>query len=365
MFGAVGARGITCFSFRHLIMHSKTTTPRFALQPSCFSTSTPRKRVGTHNGSFHCDEALACFMIRLADKFSGAEIVRTRDPKVLETLDAVVDVGGVYDPSRDRFDHHQKGFEQVFGHGFNTKLSSAGLVYKHYGAHIIAKELQLDEGDSDVHRLYLSIYKNFVEAVDAVDNGINQFDSDKPPRYVNNTSLSSRVSRLNPEWTEPDQSSEKENEAFGRAMGLAGSEFLESIRFHAKSWLPARSIVEECLASRYQVDASGEIMVMHRSCPWKLHIFDLEKELGVIPTIKYVLYKDDRTQNWRIQAVAVSPDDFRSRKPLPVNWRGLENDKLLEVSGISGCVFVHASGFTGGNRSYEGALEMARASLKA
>lgn len=50
---------------------------------------------------------------------------------MLESLDAVVDVGGVYDPSRDRFDHHQKGFSEVFGHaGYSTKLSSAGLVYK-------------------------------------------------------------------------------------------------------------------------------------------------------------------------------------------------------------------------------------------
>lgn len=50
---------------------------------------------------------------------------------MLDTLDAMVDVGGVYDPSRDRFDHHQKGFNEVFGHGlFTTKLSSAGLVYK-------------------------------------------------------------------------------------------------------------------------------------------------------------------------------------------------------------------------------------------
>lgn len=48
----------------------------------------------------------------------------------MEGLDAVLDVGGVYDPSRDRYDHHQKGFEEVFGHGFKTKLSSAGLVYK-------------------------------------------------------------------------------------------------------------------------------------------------------------------------------------------------------------------------------------------
>lgn len=49
---------------------------------------------------------------------------------MLDTLDVVLDVGGVYDPSQDRYDHHQKGFNEVFGHGFVTKLSSAGLVYK-------------------------------------------------------------------------------------------------------------------------------------------------------------------------------------------------------------------------------------------
>lgn len=48
----------------------------------------------------------------------------------MEKLDAALDVGGVYDPENERYDHHQKGFTQVFGHGFNTKLSSAGLVYK-------------------------------------------------------------------------------------------------------------------------------------------------------------------------------------------------------------------------------------------
>lgn len=44
---------------------------------------------------------------------------------------------------------------------------------------------------------------------------------------MNNTHLSSRVGRLNLDWTDPDQSSEKENEAFQRAMALAGTEFLD------------------------------------------------------------------------------------------------------------------------------------------
>ncbi|XP_051187603.1 MYG1 protein C694.04c [Lolium perenne] len=322
------------------------------------------KRVGTHNGSFHCDEALGCFLIRLTSQFAGADVVRTRDSQILDSLEAVLDVGGVYDPSRHRYDHHQKGFNEVFGHGFNTKLSSAGLVYKHFGKEIIAKELQLNEDHEDVHRVYLAIYKNFVEALDAIDNGINQYDTEQPPKYVNNTHLSSRVGRLNPDWTDPDQSPEKENAAFQQAMVLAGSEFMESVRFHVKSWLPARSIVMECLLSRGSVDPSGEIMVLDRFCPWKLHLFELEQELKINPLTKYVLYQDERSKSWRVQAVSVAPDRFESRKALPEKLRGMRDDDLSKETGIPGCVFIHMSGFIGGNKTYEGALEMARAALK-
>lgn len=80
--------------------------------------------------------------------------------------------------------------------------------------------------------MYLLVFKVTrcciqLQAVDAVDNGINQYDTDQPPRYVNNTSLAHRIGRLNLDWIEPDQSSSKEDEAFHRAMELAGSEFLE------------------------------------------------------------------------------------------------------------------------------------------
>ncbi|KAL0460612.1 UNVERIFIED_CONTAM: hypothetical protein Slati_0688400 [Sesamum latifolium] len=320
----------TLFSTHRLFPFVSYPRSRFYLSLSPMSTAAI-KRVGTHNGSFHCDEALGCFMIRLTKRFSEAHIVRTRDPKVLETLDAVLDVGGVYDSTKDRYDHHQKGFEEVFGHGFNTKLSSAGLVYK---------------------------------AIDAIDNGINQYDTDQPPRYVNNTHLSSRIGKLNLDWTEPDQSAEKEHEAFERAMVLAGSEFLDSVRYHARSWLPARTIVLKCLEARVDVDPSGEIMILDRFCPWKLHLFELEEEMKINPPIKYVLYQDDRSKSWRVQAVGIAPDRFESRKALPAQWRGLRDDELSKETGIPGGVFVHMSGFIGGNQTYDGALSMAKAALK-
>lgn len=74
--------------------------------------------------------------------------------------------------------------------------------------------------------------------------------------------------------------------------------------------------------------------------------------------------QDDRSKSWRVQAVAVAPDRFESRKALPSQWRGLRDEELSKEARIPGCVFVHMSGFIGGNQSYEGALAMASASLK-
>lgn len=33
-------------------------------------------KIGTHNGHFHCDEALACFMLKQLPEYADAEIVR-------------------------------------------------------------------------------------------------------------------------------------------------------------------------------------------------------------------------------------------------------------------------------------------------
>lgn len=269
----------------------------------------------------------------------------------------MLDVGGVYDPERFRYDHHQRGFDNNFDNGFNTKLSSAGLVYKHFGLNIVAQELGLELTHPDVERVYKAVYKNFVEAIDAVDNGVNQYNTDKLPRYVNNTHLSGRVGRLNPDWLETN-TSEKENESFNLAMELAGQEFLDSLEYHAKSWLPARTIVSNCIIKRNELEPSGQIMMLDRFCPWKEHIHELEEELKLDPSIKYVLYQDERNLQWRIQAVAVAVGSFESRKPLPASWRGLMDKQLSEVVGVEDCVFVHSSGFIGGNLSFEGVLAM-------
>ncbi|MCO5598943.1 hypothetical protein L7F22_053042 [Adiantum nelumboides] len=208
-----------------------------------------------------------------------------------------------------------------------------------------------------------------LKAIDAVDNGVNQYDTDKLPRYVDSTRLSGRVAKLNPDWIEVN-SPERENDCFKQAMELAGQEFLDwfllsqSLQYCVKSWLPARAIVSSCIQKRKKLEQSGQIMMLDRYCPWKEHIHELEEELQVDPSIKYVLYQDERNWQWRIQAVVVAVGKFESRLPLPAAWRGLVDEKLSEVVGVDDCVFVHNSGFIGGNISFEGVLAMGKKALE-
>ena len=58
------------------------------------------KTIVTHSGTFHCDESLACFLLRQTNDFRGASILRTRDPQLVDEAEIVVDVGAVYDPAR-------------------------------------------------------------------------------------------------------------------------------------------------------------------------------------------------------------------------------------------------------------------------
>jgi uncharacterized UPF0160 family protein len=178
-----------------------------------------------------------------------------------------------------RFDHHQREFTGVLD-GYNTKLSSAGLVYKHFGRSIVKNILLQSSCDDEafVEICYQKVYKNFVEHIDAIDNGIAI--SDGPLRYAISSSLSSRVGTLNPAWNEP-QTVAAQNERFREAMKLTCCEFVNQVESLAKIWWPARSIVQSSFANRFNIHPSGSIVVLEQACPWKDHLYDVE-QLNVI-----------------------------------------------------------------------------------
>ncbi|KAL8949451.1 MAG: hypothetical protein Q9222_004438 [Ikaeria aurantiellina] len=351
------------------------------------STSPASKRLktsplllGTHNGHFHADEALAVYLLRLLPTYNPSTLIRTRDPAVLSTCHTVVDVGGEYDPSQNRYDHHQRTFSSTFLDK-KTKLSSAGLVYLHFGKVIIALRTGLDAGSEDVDILWRKLYNEFIEAIDANDNGISMYPPTETAGLTkrfneSGITLSSLVSDLNNDETiaaspaaPSDDRQAVEDTRFLAASNLMGTSFLRKLSGYHKSWLPARSTVLAAYNDRFKDDAQGRILVFKEPTPWKDHLYTFESSSSssspssnTTSRVLYVLYPEsaDQGAKWRIQAVPVSKDSFESRKPLPEAWRGLRDEELSAKSGVEGCVFVHASGFIGGNVSEEGAREMAR-----
>mmetsp|Transcript_41404 Transcript_41404/g.107258 ORF Transcript_41404/g.107258 Transcript_41404/m.107258 type:complete len:354 (-) Transcript_41404:120-1181(-) len=339
---------------------------RTFLRPFCCSAVRTMTTIATHSGTFHSDEALACYLLKeLTPKYAGANIVRTRDQAVIEKADIVVDVGGVYDPETNRFDHHQRSFTDTFSGEYDIKLSSAGLIYKHFGKDAIS-ELLKKEGisalsASDVEVVYQRVYKTFVKSMDAIDNGVPQYPDESSVKYVDKTGFADRVARLNPRWNDDTTSADA---MFMEAVAMSGTEFKSIVLDATLSWLPARTIVQTAMIDRQSIDASGRIVSLPVSCPWTDHLFDLEVEMNAVGEVLYVLYPD-KAGKWYVRAVSVAPSSFVCRKALPEPWRGVRDEKLSDLCGVPGCIFAHATGFVGGNVTYHGVLEMAKLSLKA
>lgn len=337
------------------------------------------------SGHFHADEALAVYMLRLLPTYRDSPLVRTRQPDILKDCHTVVDVGGQYDPSVNRYDHHQREFNTTFP-GHQTKLSSAGLVFMHLGRSIIAQVSGYAEGTEENNKLYEKLYGDFIEAFDANDNGVTAYDTTKlqdigmTKRFNDRGySIASVVNRFNyshdapandeqEENKRPEQHQAEEDERFLKASEFTGGQFTSELIDASRSWLPARHAVRECFHLREQYDPQGRILVLpyrKEGLPWHDHLFQIEDEENCSGRTLYALFPEngEPDSKWRIRAVSRSAEGFELRKPLPEKWRGVRDEELSAISGIDGCVFVHASGFIGGNTSYEGALKMAQESL--
>jgi uncharacterized UPF0160 family protein len=314
------------------------------------------------------------YLLRLLPTYASSPLVRTRDPAVLETCHTVVDVGGEYDVSRNRFDHHQRGFNEIFP-GRHTKLSAAGLVYLTFGKDIISVVTGVKKDSSDAEILHKQLYVKLIEAFDGNDNGVDLYDSTglesaglKPKYDVTGFSMAAVVKRQfqrkgDEKGLEPAQIQKLEDERFEKASQFVGEQFISELTDLHSSWLPARGVVREAFASRYQVHPSGQILVIpHKDegVPWSDHLYSAEEEEGKAKVL-YVLFPENGTADskWRIRSVSVASGSFKNRKDMPDAWKGLRDEQLSQVSGIPGCVFVHASGFIGGNQTYDGVLNMA------
>lgn len=73
--------------------------------------------------------------------------------------------------ARHRYDHHQRGFVETFSEKHSMKLSSAGLIYKHFGKRVISSLLGWEKDHQDLDFVFNKLYDDLIEGFDGNDNG--------------------------------------------------------------------------------------------------------------------------------------------------------------------------------------------------
>ncbi|MEX2013865.1 MAG: MYG1 family protein, partial [Parcubacteria group bacterium] len=120
------------------------------------------KTILTHSGSFQADDIFAVAILRMVTG-SDVKVVRSRDKEQALTADYVVDVGMIYDPAQNRFDHHQPGGAGERSNGI--PYASCGLVWKHFGEQLAGGKEEADLLDNML-----------MAPLDAHDNGVDIAD---------------------------------------------------------------------------------------------------------------------------------------------------------------------------------------------
>lgn len=298
----------------------------------------------THNGQFHYDEILATAI--LLKLYPGSKIIRTRDPKVIETGDIVYDVGRVYDPATNRYDHHQNTFQDTFSSKFNVRLSSAGLIFKHFHTKLF-KYYGFTNDSCIFNDILEKIYTEFFLPADAADNGYDEIYGKIRMRNICDVVKSiyfySKVT-----------SPEEEDKMFMKALKIV-SDDLDNYLTH----------IFDGYVSDYELyykkfsEFTGDIFIVDKDVSSTL-LYEINEKLN--KDIKFIIIQ--KPDQCRILTIPVEIGKYAIKYPLHSEWRGLADEKLVEVSNIPGSIFVHLSGFTGANLTLEGAIKMCERSLE-
>ncbi|CAO3438998.1 MYG1 family protein [Azospirillum endophyticum] len=318
-------------------------------------------RLVTHGGSFHCDEVLGYAILRRAlppGTLAASTLVRTRDPHAIETADIVWDVGGVFDPARRRFDHHQRG-APVRPDG--SPYSSAGLLWAAFGRDAVRAALAGRGGEDVVERVWAEMDEQVVRLVDLADNGQRPVPGfgdealDRAARIAEGLALPSLVEVLNLPWdAAPADRARAEDERFARAAEIAGA-FLDGRIERIRARVAAYDAVLEAHAR----SADPRVLELPRGMPWQgpAHDADLPVLFAVYPD------KGGPGGAWMVGCMPPEPGSFAQKLPLPEAWAGLRDAELARVSGVEDAVFCHLNRFIAAARSREGALALARIAL--
>lgn len=286
-------------------------------------------QIATHNGHFHTDDLMAVAVLLL--KFPNADVVRTRDEKVIEAADIVVDVGQIYDPAKMRFDHHQLGGAGKRDNGI--PYASFGLVWKEFGVELM--------GGVEEARIF---EERLVMPIDAIDNGVEIFKLN-----FENVSPYPIWEYLNG-FQEGHEKLEELDADFMSALLVANDLLQKEIKQSRKRAGDFKKVMEI-----YENSARKDLIIIDdMNISWKRALVPSEAKMIIFPR------PDGK---WNARAIPTGVESFELKKPFPASWAGLNTDKLIRVSGVDDAFFCHKDLFLCVAQSREGAVKLADIAL--
>lgn len=300
------------------------------------------KLLVTHNGVFHGDDVCAYTILNFL--FPNNKLIRTRNEEIISKADIVWDVGYVYDPDNDKFDHHQPNCKEKFNNKSKVIMSSVGMIYKKYGRDFIQKLITERNNSSDLEinnnlldYLFFKFYNNVIMEIDALDNREKQFNitnlnSEEVNdnynfnyNYYINTNITSTVQKMNSDINLYDNS-DQQDRLFKEASDLSFVIFkihfyslLDSVKKKDHEY----NVIKEAFQNR----SDERILVYEKYCHnWRKCLYELEKIFNT--EIYFIIYSDN--SGWYVRTVYKFENNEHSiRKNLDKNL--ITEDDLIFI----------------------------------
>ncbi|KAI5176912.1 hypothetical protein NEFER01_0237 [Nematocida sp. LUAm1] len=327
-------------------------------------------KIVTHDGRFHLDDVLACHI--LTTIYKNAYVVRTRDADIINSGVYVFDVGGEYAPEKGRFDHHQRGFDIPFDSSISDiKMSSAGMVYKHFGKEYLRLQEKSEELSSEeLDEIYERIYCEYILSVDAEDNGVDPAENCK---YKART-IGDSVNDMNPRSMPQSLSREKQDKirhnAFMEAVQWVGDEFKRSCQSFIAEQKATREVLDPKNHKIFGNGDEGRFIVFSVLGASRQIVQNYnrrtKKNILLYLSPHYSNTENIKSMKYSITSVNKENCAFSPLCPLPVAWRGYRSDHFMksEIIEEHDIFFVHASGFFGIGDNLECSKYMAEEAIK-
>lgn len=296
-------------------------------------------RLGTHDGNFHGDDVLA--MAILSTLYPYHQIIRSRDPDLLDLCDILVDVGGHYDHHGKRYDHHLHNPPLDKN---KHVLSSAGLIWRHYSTDYLTAigiPKSFDYQQKTIHlmnEIDRNINTHWIVPIDRLDNGVTQ----------GFTAISEVVRAMRP--TDPQKTEASFNQAFLDTVSMVAHLFKRAC-FHSADHIIAKT---KCMMGKKTLLEEGQIVISEYPVHSIKAYVDSVVHFVIYPSFEY----KDSDAGFVIRLIQNADKEYRT--PFPESVLGLRSDAIKQVLNIDGISYVHHAGFMALADTEENAITLCR-----